>query len=126
MSIPSPSRKSRLRPVYTVQDDAPARGERVIYQLEDDGQPLLRLRPTVRLVQEDREERYLYRVTAFSRVTGELLGAADHEAPPGSREEYAAKSRQFQTLPFREVMLALRAELLDRYRDAVPEVPVQG
>ncbi|HEV3231773.1 MAG TPA: hypothetical protein VG245_05915 [Candidatus Dormibacteraeota bacterium] len=118
------SPKERIRAVYTVAD-APRRTERVTYQLEDTGHPLLRLRPSLRLVDEDGWQSYLYRVEAFSRVTGEKLGIAEELAAPGSPEEFAASSRQFQSPPFRACVERLRADLAARYSDRVLQVPVQ-
>ena len=119
-----PSPKGRIRAVYTVAD-APRRTERVIYQLEDSGHPLLRLRPSVRVVEEDGWRGHLYRVEAYSRLTGERLGVAEELAAPGSPEEFAAASRQFQTAPFRAAVQRLRAELAARWASSVQELPVQ-
>ncbi len=125
MSGAPPSPKSRLPAVHRVPDRDAARGERVLYQLEDTGHPLLRLRTTLRVREEDGLSTYHYRVDAFSRITGGHLGEAAMDASPGSRPEFAARSRQFQSRDFREVVDRLRDEVSTRYRDAVPELPVQ-
>ena len=123
MTDPIPSPKSRLRAVYTVPEDAPRRTEKVIYQLEDMGHPALRLRPTLRLIDDDGESRYLYRVTAFSRITGVKLGAADRVAPLGSQEAFAADAREFQSAPFRMVLDELSADLVDQFGEAEASAP---
>ena len=123
MSTPPPSPQSRLRPVYTVPEEAPRRTERVIYQLEDMGHPVLRLRPSVRIIDDDGESRYLYRVAAFSRLTGVKLGVADRVAPLGSQEAFAADAREFQTAPFRMVLDELSAELIDQFAEAEATAP---
>jgi hypothetical protein len=115
MTEPLPSPKSRLRAVYSVPEDEPARTEKVVYQLEDMGHPVLRLRPTVRQVEDDGETRYLYRMDAFSRLRGVRLGTAEIVAPLGSAEAFAAESRQFQSTPFRSVLEALSEELVEKY-----------
>ena len=117
MATPPPSPKSRLRPVYHVLEDAPAPVDSVIYQLEDAGDPVLRLRQTVRQVAEDGATRFLYRVEAFSRLTGQRLGTAERLTTLGSEEEFAARAREFQTAPFREVVRGLSEELRTRYSD---------
>jgi hypothetical protein len=89
----------------------------VTYQLEDTGQPVLRLRPTLRLVEDDGQTRHLYRVDAFSRITGVKLGTAELVAPLGSAEAFAAESRQFQSAPFRAVLEALSGQLIERYEE---------
>ena len=118
MNEPLPSPKSRLRAVYAVPAEPPRRTERVIYQLEDMGHPVLRLRPTVRLVDDDGEERFEYAVTAFSRITGQRLGVADLVAPLGSQEAFAAQSRQFQSAPFRMVLKELSSGLVEQFAAA--------
>jgi len=120
---PPPSPKSRLRAVYGVPEDPPRRSEKAIYQLEDAGDPVLRLRQTVRQLDQDGATRYLYRVDAFSRLTGEQLGTAELLAPMGSEEEFAARAREFQTAPFRRIMRALSDELSGRYAKAEAEIP---
>jgi hypothetical protein len=115
MTEPLPSPKSRLRAVYTVPEDEPTRTEKVVYQLEDMGHPVLRLRPTVRQVDDDGETRYLYRMDAFSRLRGVRLGTAEIVAPLGSAEAFAAESRQFQSTPFRGVLEVLSDELVEKY-----------
>ena len=125
MTEPLPSPKSRLRAVYTRPLDPPARREDVIYQLEDTGQPVLRLRPTVRQVDDDGERRYLYRVDAFSRLTGKRLGKAEVLAALDSPEEFAARSRQFQSEPFRQVVDQLSEALVARFADREATGPVQ-
>lgn len=125
MAAPPPSPKSRLRAVYSVPEDPPRRTESVIYQLEDAGDPLLRLRQTVRMVDEDGATRYLYRVEAFSRLSGKRLGGADLMAQLGSEEEFAVSAREFQTAPFQAVMSRLSDELRDQYGEieAATEIP---
>ena len=115
------SPKSRLRPVYTVDADPIARSETVIYQLEDTGHPVLRLRPSVRVVQEDGRRSYLYRVDAFSRLRGGKVGQAEKLAPPGSPAEFAADARDFQGVAFRETIDELCRPLIRRY--GRPEKP---
>ncbi|GAC1328319.1 MAG: hypothetical protein NVSMB17_03610 [Candidatus Dormibacteria bacterium] len=117
MTTPPPlSPKSRLPPVYRVpDDDAQGRKGAVLYQLEDEGDPVLRLRATVREVHDDGATRFLYRVEAFSRLTGHRLGAAEQVTALGSEEEFAARAREFQTEPFRRVMDQLSAQLRDAY-----------
>ncbi|MEA2683191.1 MAG: hypothetical protein QOK05_1519 [Chloroflexota bacterium] len=117
MSQAPRSPKSRLRAVYSVPEEEPRRTERVIYQLEDAGHPVLRLRPTVRMEDEDGEVRHLYRVDAFSRISGLRLGHAELVAPLGSSEEFAAESRQFQSAPFRAVLADLSGQLVDMYAE---------
>jgi hypothetical protein len=114
---PLPSPKSRLRAVYTRPLDPAARTQDVIYQLEDTGQAVLRLRPTVRQVEDAGEVRYLYRVDAFSRLTGKKLGKAEVLAALDSPAEFAARSRQFQSDPFREVVDQLSEALVERFAD---------
>ena len=118
MIQPPRSPKSRLRAVYAVPEEEPRRTERVIYQLEDAGHPVLRLRPTVRMQDQDGEVRHLYRVDAFSRITGVKLGHAEVVAALGSPEEFAAQSRQFQSAPFRAVLQDLGGQLVERYAEA--------
>jgi hypothetical protein len=113
-----PSPKQRLSAVYTVPDKPLPRSERVIYQLEDTGHPVLRLRPTVRVVEHDGIPRYLYRVDAFSRLTGKRLGSQETEAAPNSPADFAAASHQFQSAPFREVIDELSGRLADRFGEA--------
>lgn len=120
-----PSPKERLQPVYQVPPGPVKRDQRVIYQLEDTGHPLIRMRVTVRLSGDPQDETVLYRVDAYSRVSGELLGSAETTAPHGSAEAYAALARQFQTVPFRRVLHELRDQLAERYGDAVPEAAIQ-
>jgi hypothetical protein len=115
MTGPPPSPKSRLRAVYAVPFDAPPSSEPVIYQLEDTGHPAIRLRPTVRIVDTDGSRGYLYRVDAFSRLTGEKFGSAETLAEPGSPAEFAAEAREFQSGPFREVVDSLSEQLVDRF-----------
>ena len=117
MNEPLPSPKSRLRAVYGVPAEVPRRSERVVYQLEDTGHPVLRLRPTLRQVDDDGETRYQYRVDAFSRITGVKLGEAELVAPLGSREAFAADSRQFQSGPFRAVIDELSEKLIAQYAE---------
>jgi hypothetical protein len=123
MNEPLPSPKSRLPAVYSVPEEEPHRTERVTYQLEDMGHPVLRLRPTLRLVEEDGQTRHLYRVDAFSRMTGVKLGTAERVVPLGSPEEFAAESRQFQSAPFRAVLEDLSAELIERYAEDEATAP---
>ena len=115
MSAPLPSPKRRLRAVYSVPVDAPATSERVIYQLEDTGHPAIRLRPTVRIVESDAVRGYLYRVDAFSRLTGEKLGSAEELVDPASSAEFAVAAREFQSGPFREVIDRLSQQLVERH-----------
>lgn len=103
-----------MRAVYEVPD-TPHRSERVIYQLEDTGQPELRLRPTVRIVDDGGTERYLYRVAAFSRLTGTHLGDAEMVAAPDSAAEFAARAKEFQSEPFRQVVDELSRDLVERF-----------
>jgi hypothetical protein len=117
MAEPLPSPKRRLRAVYSVPDGAPRRSERVIYQLEDTGHPVLRLRPTVRLVEENGADRVLYRVDAFSRLSGAHLGQAEVIADQDSPADFAARAREFQSEPFREVMTELSEALVERFGD---------
>ncbi|HXA42702.1 MAG TPA: hypothetical protein VNV65_07300 [Candidatus Solibacter sp.] len=117
MSGPLPSPKSRLRAVYSESAEPALRTEGVIYQLEDTGQPVLRLRPTVRMVDDNGSPRYLYRVDAFSRLTGKRLGRAEVLAELDSPSEFAAKSRQFQSDAFRTVVDALSGALVERFAD---------
>ncbi|MGI8609976.1 MAG: hypothetical protein ACR2MY_12240 [Candidatus Dormibacteria bacterium] len=123
MSEPLPSPKSRLRAVYTVPSDAPRRSEKVVYQLEDTGHPSLRLRPSVRLIDDDGQTRFLYRVLAYSRITGLELGVADRVAPLGSQEEFAADAREFQSEPFLMVIDELSAELVAQFGEAEATAP---
>jgi hypothetical protein len=97
----------------------------VVYQLEDAGHPALRLRASLRMVDGEGEPGYLYRVEAFSRLSGKKLGEAERLAPGGSQEEFAAASRQFQSAPFRAVVGELSAGLVDRYAAAeeAPDTP---
>jgi hypothetical protein len=125
LTEPLPSPKSRLRAVYTRPVDPPARTEDVIYQLEDTGQPVLRLRPTVRQVEDNGESRYLYRVDAFSRLTGKKLGKAEVLAALDSPAEFAARSRQFQSAPFREVVEELSDALVERFAAREATGPIQ-
>jgi hypothetical protein len=118
MTEPLPSPKSRLRAVYSVPEDEPVRTEKVVYQLEDMGQAALRLRATVRQVDDDGGTRYLYRVDAFSRLSGVKLGDEELVAPLGSPEAFAADSRQFQSAPFREVLAELSRRLVESYAAA--------
>ncbi len=94
------------------------RQEKVVYQLEDMGDPVLRLRATLRQVDEQGETRYLYRIDAFSRLRGNKLGAAEALARLGTAEAFAADSRQFQSAPFRQVLEGLSLELVERYSAA--------
>ena len=116
MTEPLPSPKSRLRAVYTRSLEPPTRTEGVIYQLEDTGHPVLRLRPTVRQFEDEGLRRYLYRVDAFSRLTGKRLGRAEVLAALDSPAEFAARSRQFQSESFREVVAELSEALTDRFQ----------
>jgi hypothetical protein len=125
VSEPLPSPKSRLRAVYTRSPDPPARTEDVIYQLEDTGQPVLRLRPTIREVEDSGECRYLYRVDAFSRLTGKKLGKAEVLAALDSPAEFAARSRQFQSAAFREVVEQLSEALVVRFAHREATGPIQ-
>jgi hypothetical protein len=125
VTTPPPSPKSRVRAVYSVPEERAPRSEKVIYQLEDTGHRTLRLRPTVRMVDAGGEVGYLYRVDAFSRLTGEHLGTAEELAAPGSRAEFAALAREFQSQPFREVVDRLTADLDARLEGSVPQKPVQ-
>jgi len=112
--------------VYRVpEDDSPRRKDAVLYQLEDEGDPVLRLRATVREVEDDGATRVLYRVEAFSRLTGHRLGGAELVAALGSEEEFSARARGFQTAPFRSVMEGLSAELRASYSagEATTEIP---
>jgi hypothetical protein len=113
---PLPSPKSRLRAVYTRPLDPPVRTETVIYQLEDTGHPVLRLRPTIRQFEDEGLRRYLYRVDAYSRLTGKRLGRAEVLAALDSPAEFAARSRQFQSEAFRDVVAELSAALVDRFQ----------
>lgn len=117
MEGPLPSPKSRLRAVYSEAAGPALRTEGVIYQLEDTGQPVLRLRPTVRMVDDNGAPRYLYRVDAFSRLTGNRLGRAEVLAELDSPAEFSAKSRQFQSGAFRELVDALSDALVERFAD---------
>jgi hypothetical protein len=123
MTEPLPSPKSRLRAVYTVSVDQPKRTQDVVYQLEDMGHPSLRLRPTVRMVDDDGETRYLYRVAAFSRITGVKLGIAEQVAALGSQEEFAAVAREFQSAPFRMVLEDLSQDLIGQFAEAEASAP---
>ena len=109
-----PSPKRRLRAVYEATETE-ARTEPVTYQLEDTGHPVLRLRPTLRIVTEAGAPRYLYRVDAFSRMTGRHLGLAEVLAAPDSPAEFAARAREFQSVPFREVIEELSEALVERF-----------
>ena len=121
-----PSPKERIRPVYLVPEGPVARTQNVVYQLEDTGHPLLRLRVSVRLVESPTgPPSVLYRVDAHSRVTGAWLGSAETIAESGSAAEYAAIARQFQSDPFRTVVQALRDDVAERFRDSVPQEAVQ-
>jgi hypothetical protein len=126
LTEPPPSPKSRLRPVYTVPDDPPVRTERVIYQLEDAGHPELRLRPSVYFRDENGAVSHVYRVDAFSRLTGRHLGRAEVVAPPGSPAEFAAEARQFQSPAFQQAVDALRERLVEQFAGAEPTGIVQG
>ena len=117
MEGPLPSPKSRLRAVYSEADGPALRTEGVIYQLEDTGQPVLRLRPTVRMVDDNGAPRYLYRVDAFSRLTGKRLGRAEVLAELDSPAEFSARSRQFQSDAFRKLVDALSDALVERFAD---------
>jgi hypothetical protein len=116
VSAPPPSPKRRLRAVYQAPDNE-AQTEPVTYQLEDTGHAVLRLRPTVRVVDEGGVERFLYRVDAYSRMTGRHLGLAEVLASPDSPAEFAARAREFQSLPFREVVDELSDALVERFAD---------
>jgi hypothetical protein len=59
--------------------------------------------------------RYLYRVEAFSRLTGRKLGRAEVLAELDSAPEFAARSRQFQSAAFRKVIDDLSAALIERF-----------
>jgi hypothetical protein len=118
-----PSPKRRLRAVYSVPEQASQRSQRVIYQLEDTGHPALRLRPTVRTVEDDGVVRYLYRVDAFSRLSGERLGWDEVVAAPGSTAEFAAAAREFQSEPFRDTIDVLSGTLAERFAEAELEQP---
>ena len=98
----------------------------MIYQLEDTGHPRLRLRPTLRVVEAPGETEYIYRVDAFSRLTGAHLGKAEALAAPGSPAEHAARTRQFQSGPFRDAIGQLRERLIDRFQDLEPTGAVQS
>ncbi|MFN2463496.1 MAG: hypothetical protein ABR573_06295 [Candidatus Dormibacteria bacterium] len=124
MPGPLPSSKSRLRPVYRVPEDT-VRPERVIYQLEDQGDPILRLRASVREVDDDGSLRFLYRVDAYSRMTGGRLGTAERVTAPGTMEEFAARAREFQTAPFQQVLAELSTELRFRYSDVEAGTPTR-
>jgi hypothetical protein len=113
MTGPQPSPKSRLRAVYSVPAEPAKTTERVIYQLEDTGHAAIRLRPTVRIVDDDGVRGYLYRVDAFSRLTGEKLGSAEEVAEPDSPAEFAAGALEFQSAPFREVIDRLSRQLAE-------------
>ncbi|MFY9613845.1 MAG: hypothetical protein WAT58_00455 [Candidatus Dormiibacterota bacterium] len=113
-----PSPKRRLRAVYTIPDEPSQRSQRVIYQLEDTGHPALRLRPTVRAIDDDGVRRYLYRVDAFSRLTGKHLGEAEEVAAPDSPEEFAVAAHEFQSEPFRRTVDALSRALVDQHAEA--------
>jgi hypothetical protein len=113
---PLPSPKTRLRAVYTRPLEPPTRTETVIYQLEDTGHPVLRLRPTVRQFEDEGLRRYLYRVDAFSRLTGKRLGRAEVLAALDSAAEFAARSRQFQSEAFKEVVAELSDTIVDRFQ----------
>ena len=122
---PLPSPKSRLRAVYTRPLEPPTRTEAVIYQLEDTGHPVLRLRPTVRQFEDGDLRRYLYRVDAFSRLTGKKLGSAEVLARLDSPAEFAARTRQFQSAAFREIIDELSAALAERFEDREAKGAVQ-
>jgi hypothetical protein len=117
MTAPPRSPKSRLRPVYTRPDEPAPRTQAVIYQLEDTGHPVLRLRPSVRQVDDGGLRRYLYRVDAFSRLTGARLGRAEVLAEVDSAAEFAARSRHFQSEPFKKVIDDLSAAMIERFAD---------
>lgn len=116
MAGPPLSPKRRLRAVYEAPETE-GRTEPVTYQLEDTGHPVLRLRPTLRIVVEEDVERFLYRVDAFSRLTGRHLGLAEVLAGADSAAEFAAKAREFQSVPFREVIDELSEALVERFVD---------
>ena len=97
-----------------------------MYQLEDTGHPTLRLRPSVRVGSRDGEDRYTYRVDAFSRLTGEHLGHAEVPAAPGSEAEFAARARHYNAGPFRETFERLSARLADQLEGTEPTGPVQA
>lgn len=121
-----PSPKGRLRAVYSEPETPTRRTERVIYQLEDSGHPRLRLRPSLRVSVVDGDARFIYRVDAYSRLTGAHLGHAEVVAPPGTPAEHAARTRQFQSAPFREAVEQLRARLAERFQDLEPTGAVQA
>jgi hypothetical protein len=106
-----------LRAVYTPTSEGAPGAEAVIYQLEDTGHPVLRLRPSVWQVDDGGLRRYLYRVDAFSRLTGARLGRAEVLAELDSAAEFAARSRKFQSEPFRRVVDDLSAPLIERFAD---------
>ena len=122
-----PSPKSRIQPVYSVPLEPSRRKEASVYQLEDSGggHARLRLRVSVRSIAETEREAFIYRVEAFSRLTGERLGVVEVEAEPGSPEEFAVASRQFQSAPFRAVVDRLSAEAVDRFAGQEQLGPVQ-
>jgi hypothetical protein len=126
LSQPPLSPKSRIRAVYTERDVPVSRTEQVIYQLEDTGHPRLRLRPVIRVEETGGGTEYIYRVEAYSRLTGAHLGYAEAIAAPGSSAEHAARTRQFQSAPFREAVDQLRQRLIDRFQDLEPTGAVQG
>jgi hypothetical protein len=117
--------RSRIRPVHTESTEQPARRESVIYQLEDTGNADIRLRPTVRELTFTDRQGYLYRVEAFSRLTGERLGAAESIVEEGSAADHAARSRDFMSAAFREVVAGLEAGLVDRFHNVNPEGAIQ-
>ena len=117
--------KSRIRPVFTEPVVDVRRAETVIYQLEDTGHPVPRLRPTVREVEYQDHQGYLYRVEAFSRLTGEKLGVCEVVADQDSAAEHAARTRDFMSPPFRATVGALEADLVDRFHNVNPEGAIQ-
>ena len=112
-----PSPKGKLRAVYSVPMEKSRHNQRVIYQLEDTGHAVLRLRPTVRVIDDEGTPRYLYRVDAFSRMTGDHLGKAEAAAAPGSAEEFAAAAREFQSEPFRRTVDELSRSVAARFAE---------
>lgn len=113
-----PSPKRQLRAVYTVPMEQSRHSQKVIYQLEDTGHATLRLRPTVRVIDYEGTPWYLYRVDAFSRMTGDHLGKAEAAAAPGSAEEFAAAAREFQSEPFRRTVDELSRSVAARFAES--------
>ena len=109
-----PSPKRRMRAVYSVPEDPPVRSERVMYQLEDTGHPVLRY-AAHRAPCREGDERILLCVDAFSRLSGAHLGQAEVLAEPAGPADYAARAREYQATPFRDVIEELSLALIERF-----------